>query len=101
MTPEQLIELADDLHVAPHEVAAAIALVRTAHVDLLAAVMSGRMTVREALAAAQKPALGPRARCLHHRGKLERNRRRNAIHRVARNQHRDHQAARKVRHGAN
>jgi hypothetical protein len=54
MTPEQLIELADDLNVAPREAAIAIALIRTGRTDLVAAVLNGRMTVGTALAAARK-----------------------------------------------
>jgi hypothetical protein len=53
MTPEQLTELADDLHAAPREVAAAIALVRTGRIDLVTEVIAGRMTVHKALTTAR------------------------------------------------
>jgi hypothetical protein len=51
---EWLSELAADLGVAPKEVAAAIALLRSGRADLVAAVVARRMTVRKALIAARE-----------------------------------------------
>jgi hypothetical protein len=48
-----LNELAADLGIAPKEATTAITLMRTGRSYLVAAVLAGRMTVREALAAAR------------------------------------------------